>query len=95
MKHIKLNDDRSFENDLNKRDKLLNSMSSSHCPERHDGLMDLKINGLSHSMQQKLDDLFLVGKFCIVGYSTPYRLDRTSQRVEFFCIFEKIFPLKC
>lgn len=29
--------------------------------------------------ETKLDDSFPIGQFCIKGYSTPYRLDRSSK----------------
>ena len=35
--------------------------------------------GILLASETKLDDTFPVGQFCINGYSTPYRLDRTSH----------------
>ena len=29
--------------------------------------------------ETKLENTFLIGQFCVDGYSTPYRLDRTSH----------------
>ena len=46
--------------------------------------------------ETKLDDTFPVGQFCIDGYSTPYRFDRTSHGggILFYIREDIIFPLK-
>ena len=44
--------------------------------------------------ESKLDDTFPVGQFCIDGYSTPYRFDRTSHGGGILLLLEKTFPLK-
>ena len=47
--------------------------------------------------ETKLDGTFSVGQFCIDAYSTIHLLTASTgpcTMAEFFCIFEKIFPLK-
>ena len=44
--------------------------------------------------ETKLDNIYQIGQFSIYGYSTPYRLDRTSLGGRLFLSIREYIPSK-